>query len=210
MVNSPILSRVTSLAPHMIAPVSVKKPWMIWVKSHMNSTSTRWRHQMETFSALLAFCTGNSPVTGEFPSQTPVTWNFDVFFQLCLNQQLSKQWRGWWFETPSRSLWRHCNDYYIAITKQTTRRTWDIFYLLIFFRPVCVTIQTFWSRISHCWYFLYGFRLHLQGLKNGPHRTHEISWSFLSEIYNVSCSKVAIRKTEMFLYRTKLGCCYCW
>ena len=26
-----------------------------------------WRHQMETFSALLAFCAGNSPVPGEFP-----------------------------------------------------------------------------------------------------------------------------------------------
>ena len=32
-----------------------------------------WRHQMETFSALLAICTGNSPVTGEFPTQKPVT-----------------------------------------------------------------------------------------------------------------------------------------
>ena len=28
---------------------------------------TWWRHHMETFSALLAFCTWNSPVTGEFP-----------------------------------------------------------------------------------------------------------------------------------------------
>ena len=28
---------------------------------------TWWRHQMEAFSALLAFCAGNSPVTGEFP-----------------------------------------------------------------------------------------------------------------------------------------------
>ena len=27
------------------------------------------RHQMETLSALLSLCTGNSPVTGEFPSQ---------------------------------------------------------------------------------------------------------------------------------------------
>ena len=35
---------------------------------------------METFSALLAFCAGNSPVTGEFLSQRPVTQNFDVFF----------------------------------------------------------------------------------------------------------------------------------
>ena len=38
-----------------------------------------WRHQMETFSALLTLCTGNSPVTGEFPSQRPVTRSFDVF-----------------------------------------------------------------------------------------------------------------------------------
>ena len=25
------------------------------------------------------------------------------------NKRLSKQWCGWWFETPSRPLWRHCN-----------------------------------------------------------------------------------------------------
>ena len=43
-----------------------------------------WRHQMETFSALLALCAGNSPVTGEFPSQRPVTRSFDVFFDLRL------------------------------------------------------------------------------------------------------------------------------
>ena len=37
-----------------------------------------WRHQLETISALLAFCAGNSPVTGEFPAQRPVTRSFDV------------------------------------------------------------------------------------------------------------------------------------
>ena len=52
-----------------------------------------WRHQMETFSALLALCEGNSPVTGEFPSQRLATRNFGV-----------------WFETPSGSLWRHCSE----------------------------------------------------------------------------------------------------
>ena len=67
-----------------------------------------WRHQMETFSALLALCAGNSPVTGEFPAQRPVTRSFDVFFDLCLNKRLSKQSWSWWFETSSRSLWRHC------------------------------------------------------------------------------------------------------
>ena len=39
-----------------------------------------WRLQMVTFSALLALCVGNSPVSGEFPSQRPVTRSFDVFF----------------------------------------------------------------------------------------------------------------------------------
>ena len=68
-----------------------------------------WRHQMEAFSALLALCAGNSPVTGEFPAQRPVTRGFDVFFDLRLNKRLSKQWWGWCFEAPWRPLWRHCN-----------------------------------------------------------------------------------------------------
>ena len=69
-----------------------------------------WRHQMQTFCALLAICAGNSPVTGElFPAQRPVTWSFGVFFDLCLNKRLSIQWWDWWFETPSRPLWHQCN-----------------------------------------------------------------------------------------------------
>ena len=68
-----------------------------------------WRHQMETFSALMAICAGNSLVTGEFPTQRPVTRSFDVFFDLRLNKHLSKQSWGWWFETPSCPLWHHCN-----------------------------------------------------------------------------------------------------
>ena len=63
---------------------------------------------METFSALLALCEGHSLVTGEFPSQKPVTRSFDVFFDLHLNKRLSKQSWSWWFATPSRPLWRHC------------------------------------------------------------------------------------------------------
>ena len=73
--------------------------------------STWWRHQMETFSTLLAICAGNSPVTDEFPSQRPVTQSFDVFFDLRLNKRSSKQSWGWWFETLSCPLWRHCNDH---------------------------------------------------------------------------------------------------
>ena len=68
-----------------------------------------WRHQMETFSALLAICAGNSPVSGEFPAQRPVKRSFDVFLDLRLNERLSKHSWGWWLETPWCPLWRHSN-----------------------------------------------------------------------------------------------------
>ena len=75
---------------------------------------------METFSALLAIYAGNSPVTGEFPPQRPVTRSFDVFFHLRLNKQLSKQS----FETLSRPLWRHCNDMVIFDALRLIWRIW--------------------------------------------------------------------------------------
>ena len=53
-----------------------------------------WRHQMETFSVLLAICAGNSPVTGEFPAQRPVTRCFDVFFDLRPNKWISNREAG--------------------------------------------------------------------------------------------------------------------
>ena len=71
-----------------------------------------WRHQMETFSAILALCAGNSSVSGEFPSHRTVTWSFVVFFDLSRNERLSKQSIRWWFETPSGSLWRHYNVFF--------------------------------------------------------------------------------------------------
>ena len=78
---------------------------------------TWWRHQMETYSALLALCVGNSPVPGEFPTQRAVTRSFDVFYDLRLNKLFSKQSLGWWFETLSRPFWRHCNEYSWAMPK---------------------------------------------------------------------------------------------
>ena len=82
-----------------------------------------WRHQMETFSALLAICAGNSPVPGEFPTQKPVTRSFDVFFDLRLNKRLSKQSWGWWFETLSRPLWRHRNVKWNGFADQSCLRS---------------------------------------------------------------------------------------
>ena len=64
-------------------------------------------------------CAGNSPVTGEFPSQRPVTRSFDVFFDLRLNKRLSKHSRRRWFETPSRSLWRHGNGFEFSFRQRS-------------------------------------------------------------------------------------------
>ena len=63
--------------------------------------TTWWRHELETFFALLAL--------GELPSQRPVTRSVDVFFDLRLNKRLSKPSRRRWFEMLLRSLWCHCN-----------------------------------------------------------------------------------------------------
>ena len=66
--NTPVTQQVIMYVPN------------IWIQGFVSW----WRHKMETFSALLTLCAGNSPVTGEFPSRRPVTRSFDVFFDLCL------------------------------------------------------------------------------------------------------------------------------
>ena len=99
-------------------------PWKIReISGNLPSSSGNFRNQknIREFSGkkmgqrvgtlvVLAINEGNSPVTGEFPSQRPVTQSFDVFFDLRLNKRLSKQSRSQWFETPSGPLWRHCNE----------------------------------------------------------------------------------------------------
>ena len=82
-----------------------------------------WRHQMEAFSALLAHCV----VTGEFPAQRLVTRSFNIFFDL--NKRLGKQSWGWWFETPSRSLWRHCNVIYFTVLLWSTSYIFEPFFM---------------------------------------------------------------------------------
>ena len=92
---------------------------------------------MGIFSALLTLCAGNSPVTGEFPAQMPVTLGFDICYDLCLNKRLSKQWWGWWFETRSHPLWRHCNE--ICVTENVKDLT----------LPMYVMSSTTTSQVLH-------------------------------------------------------------
>ena len=84
-------------------------PW-IWIMMETSAVTwtphedvIKWKH----FPRYWPF--GNSQVASEFPTQRQVTRSSDVFFDMRPNKRLSKQSWGWWFETSSRPLWRHCN-----------------------------------------------------------------------------------------------------
>ena len=122
---------VTQYVPRIIHTALVFLPFVVvmW-------RSLSWgRYQIETFIKWkhsprhMAHCEGNMMTSsngnifrvtgplcgefagpGEFPAQRPVTRSFDVFFDLRLNKRLSEQPWGWWFETPSWSLWHHRNE----------------------------------------------------------------------------------------------------
>ena len=77
-------------------------------KLYVYACCSWWRHQMETFSALLALCVGNSPATVNSPYNGQ--WRGALMFSLIFAYKgLSKQTRRRWFETPLGSSWRHCN-----------------------------------------------------------------------------------------------------
>ena len=69
---------------------------------------TWWRHQIETFSALLVICTGISSVTGEFPAQRQVTRSFDIYFDMaCI--------KGWVNNRKAGDLRRHRSNYDVTV-----------------------------------------------------------------------------------------------
>ena len=99
---------------------------------------------------VLALYAGNSLVTGEFPSQKPVTRSFDVSLICALTKRLSKQSWGWWFETPSRSLWRHCNgsvmyENILCEVHQLMRCNCGTHYPVIAHTTVCQRLSEYWQ-----------------------------------------------------------------
>ena len=117
---------------------------------------------METFSALLAICVGNSPVPGEFPVQRPAMRSFDVslicvwingwvnnrktgdlrhyhahnevIVMVCLNKLLNQHLNCQWFEVP----WFSCAMIVVSFpVKQLSmlfHREWVYFWSGKFFR----------------------------------------------------------------------------
>ena len=109
----------------------------------------KWKH----FPRYWPFVPGihQSPVNSP---QRPVTRSFDVFFDLCLDKRLSKKSWGWWFETPSRSLWRHCNG--------CLNRWWLIKQALKFYLPFMLWIVDKYK----CGYIFILYFLHEDGVGN--------------------------------------------
>ena len=87
----------------------------IWFSIHNTSTVPCaalpwWRHQMEIFSALMALCAENSSGPGEFPTQRPVTRNFDVFL-------ICARINNWVYNRGSGDLRRHRVHYYVIVMR---------------------------------------------------------------------------------------------
>ena len=108
-----------------------------------------WRHQMNRVTGLLC-----GEFTGDrwIPRTRPVTRSFDVFIDVRLYKRLSKQSWGWWFETPSHPIWRHCND--VVYYELTLRVSWKFFFVKVsisMIKSVCkfthiTTVLSSWYR----------------------------------------------------------------
>ena len=127
------VSNSTSYYVHCIPPQTmyvIISRTIQWVSHRLCLRCTWWRHQIKTFSALLAHCEGNPPVTGGFLSQRPMTRSFDGFFDMRLNKRLRKHSRSRCFETPSRRtgdktlselMMTECTDAYMCTCNARSR-----------------------------------------------------------------------------------------
>ena len=75
-----------------------------------------WRHQMETFSTLLAICAGNSPVPGEFPDKGQ--WRGAFMFSLIW------VWINGWVN--NRDLRRYRAHYDVIVMSCHIQQAWEL------------------------------------------------------------------------------------
>ena len=89
--------------------IQIEMPYGDSPVTHRNQTQVMVTSSSGNIFRVTGPLCGEFTGPGEFPAQRPVTQSFDAFFDLRPNKRLSKQPWGWWFETQSWSLWRHCN-----------------------------------------------------------------------------------------------------
>ena len=138
------------------------------------------------------------PLCGEFAghrwiprTQRPVTRSSDVFFDLCPNN--NKQSWGWWFETLSRSLWRHSNVVkYVhgIIHGYTYHRLYCLLSVISMRRFVTLSFVKNFSRMFYTDFFLWNFELspHIFHTKMHHHK-NMVCWVPIIRNYNCICNK---------------------
>ena len=158
---------------------------------------------METVSELLALCERSSPATGEFPSQSPVTRSFDVFFELRLNKWLCKQSMRRWFETPSRPLWRHgngseCNDQH--------QSPWLLFLyccdcvLYVCYHTQCNILRRPYIFTENTHYQRKFLPIYVQSL---PNRTKYVWFSHITKIWSFPLVLASFCRIELSIFKER-------
>ena len=114
-ISNYILSFLWDMITHPYSDVNsrfakppLKSGFKDWMNDYILHLCIRMSSNGNIFRVTGPLC-GEFTGPGEFPTQRPVARSFDVFFDRRLNKRLNKQPWGWWFETPSWSLWRQCN-----------------------------------------------------------------------------------------------------
>ena len=92
------------------------------------NTYSSWRHQMETFSALLAICAGNSPVPGNSPQKGQ--WRRVLMFSLiCV-------WINGWVNRQVGDLRRHRANYDVSVM-------WNCIMIMVMW-PIPIPLLLIW------------------------------------------------------------------
>ena len=112
--------------------------------SHNLIITSWWRHQMETFSALLALCEGKPPVIGGFPHKCQ--WRGAMMFSL-INKRLNKHSRRRWLGTSSPSLWSHCNVHAEAFSSPPHSKKWLEQLSIVYHSTMGTLIWIHWIQI---------------------------------------------------------------
>ena len=117
------------------------------IDTRVHTTFSWWRHQMETFSALLTICAGNSPVPVNSPHKGQ--WGGALMFSLiCV-------WiNDWVYNRESGGLRRHRAHYDVIVMRPINSSALESIHHSIW-KPSLINFRrkskVFYSRYNSCW-----------------------------------------------------------
>ena len=130
----------------------------------VNYDVIKWKHFQRYWPCVRGF--PRSPVNSPHKGQRCGALMFSVIYTL--NKRLSKQSWCWWFDMPSPSLWRHCNDIFRTLVIIGPNRDLPVAKLhLWYIRTLNITISchleihvmmfTFTSIYIYIYIYIYNF-----------------------------------------------------